>query len=267
MLPLSRLSGIGLLFQVTPGSSSPTGWQLHVWDDSKNIEVSGIAVLTGKSRDTTGRRRRVILKRDLSLPLPHEDRDELASSRQGRIARRIYDTALAVQGPAGPLATRAMQKTVTPRPDRWTVYYAWWSPDDSLGRTATTGSATRGEVPAAKRTAGTSAEPARPPRSPELARARARYLFYVLTDAALFVALAVVAFVTLGRAGYLEHGELCRPALSAAPRHPSAACDAWRHHHLMLFSQLAVVIGVLIIAVVVLLVRAQRNLHRLSRPS
>lgn len=265
VVPLHRLSGVGLLFQEMPGRPGPPGWQLHVWDGDKKIEVVSIAVLSGRRIDAQGRKHLFTWKRDLSLPLPHEDLDVLAASRQGQIARRIYDAALAVQGPSGPLATRAMQKSVEPRPDMRTVYYAWWSPDETMGRTATRRGTSGASTPSGNRTG--PAESASEHRSPELVRARTRYLLYVLVDSALFVALAVVAFVKLGRPGlprYLPAGEMCRPVMSTAPRHASTVCNAWRHHQLIQFTQIAVVIGVLIVAVV-LLVRAQRNLQRLTR--
>jgi hypothetical protein len=265
-VPLSRLSGVGLIYQREPGARRPSGWQLHVWDGDVDIQVDNIGIITGRGPKKPATGRRFGAKLNWNLPLPHEDAGFLGATRQGRVARRIYEIGLDWQGPGGPLATRAMQKEIVYDARSMTIRrFAWWSPDNTMCRAAGVPIGGPAKAPSARGSApNAAAVPARPPRSPELARARARYLFYVLADAALFVALAVVAFVTLGRAGYLEHGELCRPALSAAPKHPSAACDAWRHHHLMLFSQIAVMIGVLIVAVIVLLVRAQRKLQRLT---
>lgn len=139
-IPLAELAGIGLLYQRTPNTRAPEGWFLEVWGkDGKNRRVGRFLVAALRMpKPPPGQKRPFIsFGRDPSLPLPHEDVQDLAHTRPGRIAKQMYDWVLARQGPSGPLATRALQKTVTF--DRWaaTETWAWWSPDGTMGRLRT----------------------------------------------------------------------------------------------------------------------------------
>jgi hypothetical protein len=135
-IPLANIAGIGLLYQRTPQSRRPEGWFLEAWTkDGKRIQVGGFLVLTLRQPASPNGKRPVITTgRDPTLPLPHEDVDDLARTRPGRIATEMYEWVLARQGPAGSLATEALQKSATYEPSAPTQVWAWWSPDGTMER-------------------------------------------------------------------------------------------------------------------------------------
>lgn len=124
-IPFSELSGVGLLFLWVSGRGGlPAGWYLTIWDGAGKRHRVTACWLDAHWKPTDYR----------TVTHPRETADELAQSDAGRMARRIYDAAWAVQGSEGPLATKQAQKmrgsTV------WTrdyATYAFWSPDGDMG--------------------------------------------------------------------------------------------------------------------------------------
>ena len=135
-VPLDRVAGVGLIYRYAPGTRSPAGWALRVWDGDKIVPIGRWIVVAWKNPHDPKRRMRLVVKRDWTLPLAHEDSRYLSASKPGRIARRIYDSALLWQGPNGPLVREALEKKVTYNPNALEHLAAWWSPDGSMGRAA-----------------------------------------------------------------------------------------------------------------------------------
>ncbi len=367
-IPLSTLSGVGLIYQYTPGSRNPSGWTLRVWDDKKEIPVRRWIVVAWTNTSAPGMRKRLFSKRDWSLPLAHEDSAYLASTKAGQVARRIYDAALGWQGQYGPLTTKAMQRGVVYNPNAMTHLAAWWSPDGTMGRAsdlppfdpantdlAASSPSRRGRAvllalagtvasllvgvgvgnidgaayamhpdgaqdgvtviatiilvagivfslviavrmwrrprkaaAAFAQSAGPSpafgwggpsavqspehrlpepsANPiAVPQASPEVRRARRRIAGLTLASLPLFIVGGVVTSLMLGHVGHVANGEVCSSVLGPPSLHPSAACNTWRHHQLMIFIWPATILVIGVVTFLVLEVRAMQVLQRISR--
>lgn len=140
-IPVSQIMGVGLLYRRTPHTRAPEGWFLEVWESSGAMTQLGQYIVTSLLERTppkSGEKRSFIrFGRDLARPLPHEDAAVLAATRPGRIATEIYEWVLSRQGPNGPLATRAAQKSATYEGSGLTQNLAWWSPDGTMGRLRT----------------------------------------------------------------------------------------------------------------------------------
>ncbi|NNN20974.1 MAG: hypothetical protein HKL80_03110 [Acidimicrobiales bacterium] len=136
-IPTDEIAGVGLLFQDVDMSRAPSGWYIYIWDSAGKKKMLDKLVETTilVPKPANGKRRPLIsINRDPTLPLPHEDLDYLTNSRTGKVAKAIYDFTLMVQGPTGPLATKALQKST--KNDRFssTKFWAWWSPDGTMER-------------------------------------------------------------------------------------------------------------------------------------
>jgi hypothetical protein len=124
-IPFSELSGVGLLFLWVSGRGGfPAGWYLTVWDGAGKSHRVTACWLDAHWTSADYR----------TVTHPRETAEQLAQSDAGRMARRIYDAAWAVQGSEGPLATKQAQKmrdtTVWTRDYN---VYAFWSPDGEMG--------------------------------------------------------------------------------------------------------------------------------------
>jgi hypothetical protein len=367
-IPLAQIAGVGLIYQYTPGSRSPAGWQLRVWNDSEEVRIGRWIVVAWTTNRAPGTKRKFIQQRDWSVPLAHEDGAYLAASKPAQVARRIYDATLAWQGSSGPLVTRALEKKIVFDPNTANHMAAWWSPDGTMGRAAglppfdpakvpVGGLAARPPqrvlavlvlvfgvllsfVPAgliwsidqatsvahpngdqkaiviigavvlitglllsvvsaiflwrgSRKTASRSnaiaqstefshlvqpkgietsqrvetCAPTQVPQvRPEVRRARRRSALTLFAATPLFIALGVITPLMLGQAGHLPNGETCAAVLGPASNHPSLACDAWRHHELMVFLWPASFMAIGVAVVIVLQVRAVRQLQRVQRP-
>ena len=95
---------------------------------------------------------------------------------------------------------------------------------------------------------------------PEIRQARLRLARFTLLSMACYAAIAVLAVLMLGRTGYLPTGETCAALLGPGSTHPSLACDAWRHHQLLLFLAPAGALVALCLWTFYLQFRAFRNL-------
>jgi hypothetical protein len=96
--------------------------------------------------------------------------------------------------------------------------------------------------------------------------ARRGFVKLIIAMSVLIVALGIVAGVMLARPGHLPDGVVCTAVVGTASASPSTACNAWRHHQLMLFLWPAVLVGTAIVIVVLLQVRAIRAIARAERP-
>jgi len=133
-IPLSDVSGVGLIYQYTLGSRSPSGWQLRVWNDAKPIRVGRWVVATWRRPRPQGAKLRPRTETDLSQPLAHEDSSYLGASNPGLVARRIYDQVLKAQGSNGKLDSSRFEKSIRYDPNQSNITAAWWSPDGTMGR-------------------------------------------------------------------------------------------------------------------------------------
>jgi hypothetical protein len=109
-IPLARevalkdISGVGMV--CVPGGRFQ-GWMLRVWvgDEGTEQPIGFFRAPLAPARDPkTGKRRKIMLAQDY-IP-PPDDGSRLEQTRSGKIAKRIYEQALSVQGPNGPLATK-----------------------------------------------------------------------------------------------------------------------------------------------------------------
>jgi hypothetical protein len=236
-----------------------------------------------------GVERRVNGMRDWTIPLPHENAVTLAASKPGRAAMELYRAVLHEQGLSGPLVTEARQKTVTYDPNSSTPAMAWWSPDGAMGRaqglpaadpskladpsryqsTFVSAFPARGSLssaPPSRRTVRSSVlEPiTAPSASPDVQRARRVNAILTLAQIPAFVALGLL-IATLNRSGYASPGVPCGAVFGHA-RGPTAACDAWRHHRIVLCVWWAVGIAIAVAALSVAQVRTLRTLRRAPKP-
>jgi hypothetical protein len=134
VISLAEVTGVGLRY--VPGQRFFT-WQLKVWanlDDSAWIDSSVVVYVKqmerGEPRGLSNRmgfRKRLRHRWDY---VPVLDWDYLAETPPGQAATAIYNQALTVQGPHGPLATQARQRTARSPGASETAY---WSPDGVIG--------------------------------------------------------------------------------------------------------------------------------------
>jgi len=134
VISLAEVTGVGLRY--VPGQRSFT-WRLKVWpadDDSRWIDSSVVVYVKQTERgEPRGLSNRSGFRKRLRPPwdyVPVLDWDYLAQTPQGQAARAIYNQALTVQGPHGPLATQARQRTARSPGSFETAY---WSPDGGIG--------------------------------------------------------------------------------------------------------------------------------------
>jgi hypothetical protein len=116
----------------------------------------------------------------------------------------------------------------------------------------------------------TSSLPGTPPVSvpqpaPEVQQARRRYLVLILSTALLVIALSILTAVMLNHSVHLSNGEWCAPVLRPASKHPSTACNAWRHQRLIDYAWPASFLGMAVIIFFILQIQAIRSLQRVSR--
>jgi len=372
VIPLDQIAGVGLIYQFTPGSRAPVGWQLRVWNGDKVVAINRWIVAAWRnygSRGTkTKRKKGFIFRRDWNLPLPHENSSYLAATKPGQVARLIYESVLAWQGPNGALAAKAMEKTISYDPNTMNQTAAWWSPDGTMGRArglpepdltrfptegpeavgkprrllgvlvalttalvfslvaggvwnvdqatavshpdgaqiaiivlgavVLTGGlvlsvffgvrlwrgrrrlATVGQPPVAEADWASRGSPGNPVTSdfptrgaatqipqvrPEVRQARRRNALLALASLPIFVLAGVITALMLGRVGHIPNGETCAAVLGPPSPHPSLACDAWRHHQLVVFFWPATLIILGFVVIVILQFKAIRNLSRVTR--
>lgn len=122
-IALTSVTGVGLLFQYRFRSMS--GWYLTIWDDVGDQHVLEQFVLAAPGWQ---------LPQKQEPKLPHEDSQQLQSSRPGQIARQLFDLAMNAQGPTGLLATEHRQTRASTDPYGTTQTIAYWSPDGNIGR-------------------------------------------------------------------------------------------------------------------------------------
>jgi hypothetical protein len=98
-IPVSEIAGVGLCFQ-SRGRSS--GWRTTVWttDGGRFFVVAHMAI----------------------------GRDGVARSKAAQQARELWQAVREIQGPTGPLTTRALQHTESAK---WSTIKRVWCPDDS----------------------------------------------------------------------------------------------------------------------------------------
>jgi hypothetical protein len=134
VVSLVEVTGVGLRY--VPGQKSFM-WRVKVWrnDDNSAWADSSVEVYVPQMErseprgvsNRTGFRKRVRPSWDY---VPVLDWDYLAQTPQGQAATAIYNQALAVQGPHGPLATQARQRTAR---SPGALQTAYWSPDGGIG--------------------------------------------------------------------------------------------------------------------------------------
>ena len=132
VVSLIEVTGVGLRY--VPGQFT---WRVKVWHNDDNsawadssVEVYVKQMERGEPRGVSNRqvfRRRLRPRWDY---VPVLDWDYLARTPQGQAATAIYNQALAVQGPHGPLATQARQVTAR---SPGALDTAYWSPDGGIG--------------------------------------------------------------------------------------------------------------------------------------
>jgi hypothetical protein len=134
VISLAEVTGVGLRY--VPGQRFFT-WQLKVWptdDDSRWIDSSVVVYVKQSERgEPRGLSNRSGFRKRLRPPwdyVPVLDWDYLAQTLQRQAATAIYNQALTVQGPHGPLATQARQRTARSPGSSETAY---WSPDGGIG--------------------------------------------------------------------------------------------------------------------------------------
>jgi len=136
-IPLAEIGGVGLVFHRTvPPVRMPSGWYLTVWRADGSSERTGMADLPIKfATEPGGSATAWRMSPDFDAVLS-TDFDRLVATPAAIAALDIYRRVLDVQGPAGPLASLALQKHV-PR-ERWSnsPATAYWSPDGETGYAA-----------------------------------------------------------------------------------------------------------------------------------
>ena len=133
-IPLSAIGGIGLVFhRSVPPVRMPSGWYLTVWRADGTSERTGLVDLPMKfAGEPSGGAGTWRMSPDYDA-LASTDFERLATTTAASAAVDIYRRVLAVQGPAGPLASLALQKHVPY--ERWSnsPATAFWSPDGETG--------------------------------------------------------------------------------------------------------------------------------------
>ena len=104
-----------------------------------------------------------------------------------------------------------------------------------------------------------------PAAAPEVQQARRRSFIWSLATTPFFIALAILTPLMLNRPGHLSSGQLCQAVMGSASPHPSAACNAWRHHQILHYAWPASILALGILVVFVLQIRSIRRLQQTSR--
>jgi hypothetical protein len=287
---LRTLSGVGLIYRLVPRTP---GWMLSIWgDDGKSIQIRRFTVTNMRNpKLASGVKRRIGGVRDWTIPLPKENTKILGLTKSGRVATTLFESALAVQGTGGPLVQSAKQKAVVYDPNSLSKTLAWWSPDGYMGRarglpgpnSAQLADPSQCDVAAIPSNAGMvdlshagffpeftnaatqSSLDEVPQASPEVRKARKRNLLMTFASVPFFIAIAIAFSLLLGHPGQLASGEVCAAVLGPAPVHASATCNAWRHHQLISFVWIGILLALGFIATFVFQIRATRNLVRASK--
>jgi hypothetical protein len=291
-ISLKTLSGVGLVYRQVPRTP---GWLLQLWgDDGKPIEVRRFTVTSMRNPTlASGVKRRIGGMRDWTVPLPNENTRALGLSRAGCVATTIFDSALASQGPGGPLLRLAKQKAVLYDPNSLSKTLAWWSPDGYMGRakglpppdSAKLADPTQCDVAPMPHDAllpllshaelfsdpihSISQSPLTevPLASPAVQKARKRNLRMTFAGLPFLIAIAIALSLLLGSQGHLASGELCAAVLGPKPVHASTTCNMWRHHQLITFIWIGSLLALGLLAVITFQVRAAGNLLRTSKAS
>jgi hypothetical protein len=265
---------------------------LHIWGDvGKPILIGRFTVTSMRTpRLASGVKRRIGGVRDWTIPLPKENTNFLGSTKSGRAAMTLFESALAVQGTGGPLVQTAKQKLVVYDPNSLSKTLAWWSPDGYMGRAkglpdpdsmkladpsqcdvapmpshaSLIGLSTAELLPVPKYSISQSLPVQVPQTSPEVQKARKRNLLMTFVSVPFFIAIAIAFSLLLEHSGYLASGELCAAVLGPAPAHASMTCDAWRHHRLITFVWIGSILALGFIATFTFQVRAAKNFVRTS---
>jgi hypothetical protein len=134
VISLVEITGVGLRY--VPGQRYFT-WLLKVWPNDEDSRWADNSVVVDVKQMNRGEPRGLSNRTGFHKHLraqwdyvPALDWDYLAQTPQGKAATAIYSHALAVQGPHGPLATHARQRTARSPGASETAY---WSPDGELG--------------------------------------------------------------------------------------------------------------------------------------
>jgi hypothetical protein len=289
-ISLKSLSGVGLVYRLAPRTP---GWSLQLWgDDGKPIEIRRFTLTSMRNPElASGVTRRIGGVRDWSIPLPKENTGVLGLSKPGRVATTIFDSALASQGPGGPLLRLARQKAVIYDPNSLSKALAWWSPDGYMGRaiglpppdSAKLADPTQCNVAPMPNDAivpllshaelfsdpidsiSQSSPTEVPLASPEVQNARKRNLRMTFASLPFFIAIAIAFSLLLGAQGHLASGGLCAAVLEPKPVHASTTCNMWRHHQLITFIWIGSLLALGLVAIIVFQIRATRNLLRTSK--
>jgi hypothetical protein len=289
-LSLRSLSGIGLVYRILPRTS---GWTLQIWSDGNQpIQIRRFTVTNMRNpKLASGVKRRIGVVRDWTIPLPKENAKILSSTRSGRAATAIFQSAMSLQGTAGPLVHSAKQKSLVYDPNSLSKTLAWWSPDGFMGRakglpapdSAKLADPSQCDVAAIPSDVGLAgvgggaslwgpinaiSQPLPdvvPQVSPEVQKARKRNLYMTFASTPFFIAIALAFVLLLGRQGLLANGEVCAAVMGPASAHPSIACNAWRHHQLVTFVWIGSLLALGLIATIVFQFRAFRHFVRTSK--
>jgi hypothetical protein len=128
-IPLADVSGVGLLFQYSPGTGRRAlpGWYLTLWcGRDVRYQVPQLLVNAHNWIPATPPQR--------AWHLPCEDSAALARTEPGLVALKLAGLIGRVQGPDGLLATRHDEKHLVSDRFAITQTVAWWSPDGAMGR-------------------------------------------------------------------------------------------------------------------------------------
>ena len=123
-LPLTELTGIGLLYEI---GGPRAGWFLRVWLIDGN--TYGIPSVRSYARGHRAADQPAAPPGTPRRHRPKLDWQRQARTPAGRATLAVARQVLAVQGQSGPLATRAEQ-TAAPS---YGTYLAFWSPDGRIG--------------------------------------------------------------------------------------------------------------------------------------
>jgi hypothetical protein len=285
---LRSVSGIGLAYRLLPRTS---GWTLQIWAaENQLISIRRFTVTSMRNpKLASGVKRRAEGVRDWTIPLPKENTRVLESTKSGRAATALFESAMSLQGTAGPLIQSAKQKALVYDPNSLSKTLAWWSPDGYMGRArglpapdpAKLADPTKCDVtakPSNPNLVGLSQAAPQGPNigisqsltddvpqiAPEVQKARKRNLLMTFASTPFFLAIALAYVFLLGRQG-LANGEVCAAVMGPASVHPSIACNAWRHHQLVIFFWIGSFLALGLIATIIFQVRAFRNLVRTSK--
>jgi hypothetical protein len=150
-LPIRDIAGVGLLYCQFPfgtgwGIEGTSSWALAVWRIDGTRELDRAVCVPSPRPNVAKRERgsaryatlkpRVVDEAFVEQLLAETDAQRLGASKPAQVAVDIYQRVLAIQGTAGPLATKQLQRC-----DSWAnsdtppLAIAFWSPDGTLGKT------------------------------------------------------------------------------------------------------------------------------------